>query len=582
MQYSGITLKALSLVLLLALPVWGGEATAGEKAIDFRLIDHRGASHQIHRFLDKKFIVLTAWQHDCPDTAAISAAIDELAALDVAAIAALGVSPSPLAAHDAVTQKAAALGIHAPILLDEAQLIVPQLGLEYAGDTLLVEAGSWKVLQRGTAASAEGVQALRAALESCLKGEGIPVSAAPAGEGACVLDVAPQLQDVSYSKDIAPILAAHCVACHSPGNGAPFSFSDAKKAQGWAKMTKEVVLTQRMPPWSADPHIGVFKNGRGLSPEEQRKLAAWIDAGAVVGAGESDPLSKLELPAPRAWLLGAPDLVLAFEKPEVIPPEGVQKYRHIFVKSNLTEDKWLRGADVLPGNAAVVHHVLVFMKYPEDKDWMQYDPVDGMRSFTAGFVQGKEVAFFPEGTGMFVPAGTEFMFQMHYTATGKEETDVSELGLYFCKEKPERELMMRTAFHINFAIPPHATDYEISAKHLVKQDSMLYSMTPHMHFRGSRMRYDAHFPDGTSKTLLSVVNYDFNWQHLYELAEPVFLPQGTKIECVGAFDNSVRNEFNPNPDDTVEFGQQSWEEMYIGYIAYAPVAPIKDGPHRRY
>jgi hypothetical protein len=272
-----------------------------------------------------------------------------------------------------------------------------------------------------------------------------------------------------------------------------------------------------------------------------------------------------------AWPLGEPDIVVAMPASISVPATGVLDYEYVHVPYEGTEDIWVKATDVLPGARSVVHHVLVFIRYPEHLRYLQPDYEGGLDGFFAGYVPGMAPSFFPEGTAKFVPAGSEFVFQLHYSTTGKPADDVSKLGLYLNDGKPKRELFTRAASNTELAIPPGDPGYQADAKFRVRQDTVLYSMSPHMHYRGKNFKYVADFPDGSSEVLLNVPNYDFNWQTMYRFQEPKVLPAGTVIRCEGAYDNSAANPMNPDPESWVYFGEQTFEEMFIGYLRYAYV-----------
>ncbi|MBI2421192.1 MAG: hypothetical protein HYV27_00080 [Candidatus Hydrogenedentes bacterium] len=543
---------------------------------DFRLIDHEGYSHQLKRILDRKAILLVAVGHDSAPLRehfpAIKAVMEPLGG----DIETLLVGGGQGCDRDSLAALAGALESPFPILHDETGLVLQQLGFAHSGDLALIDTATWQIRFRSTlGAAATATEAFRGALST-----GGPFTGSNEATAAepLVLELPGATPD--YATVVAPVLAAKCYGCHSPGGTGPFAMTSHKKVTGWAAMIREMVMTAQMPPWSADPHFGFFSNGQALDTAGKTALVTWIDAGAPRGAG-ADPLEALAPPAQEPWQLGAPDMILSLSKPEIIPAEGILDYRFITVEIPIAEDRWLRAAQVRPGNPAVVHHALTFIQWPKERRWMQYMADGGDRAFTAGYVPGSSLLEFPEGSGQYVPKGSRMIFQMHYTVTGKEETDRTEMGLYFTEGRPQFEYNNRSAFHRNFVIHPNDGNHALSAKFMFKEDGNLFAMSPHMHFRGSRMKYIAHYPDGQTETLLSVVDYNFNWQHTYKLAEPKFIPKGTIIECEGAFDNSVRNARNPDPEQTVRRGQQSFNEMYIGYIHYAGATPIPEGDYRR-
>jgi hypothetical protein len=326
-----------------------------------------------------------------------------------------------------------------------------------------------------------------------------------------------------------------------------------------------------MPPWFADREYGDFSNARGLTAQETAMLLHWINDGASREEDEEDPIVTLladQPPAqsyPFAWpqALGEPDVVLTIPR-QTIPTSGLIDYRYVPISTGLQADQWLKAAVVLPGNPRVVHHCLNFVGSPVGDAF-------GLSGNFAGYVPGTQALAYPDGTGKFLPRGSTITFQMHYITTGQPEEDQTQLGLYFMEGPPAVELTTGAAFNFLFAIPPRDPDFELMASKSFDQDTWLYEMSPHMHYRGSRFRYEAHYPDGTQEILASVPKYWFDWQIPLRLSEPVFLPRGTRIDCIGAFDNSARNRDNPNPNKLVLFGDQTEEEMFIGYMNFGIV-----------
>ena len=215
-----------------------------------------------------------------------------------------------------------------------------------------------------------------------------------------------------------------------------------------------------------------------------------------------------------------------------------------------------------------MHHALVFLNYPKQLKDLEPDMEGGLNGFFAGYVPGMFNEPYPKGTGKWVPKGSEFVFQMHYTTTGRATRDQSKLGLYLAKKKPAREFFTRAASNTDFEIKPNDAHSAADATYTFDHDVTLYEMSPHMHYRGKEAAYEVKYPDGKTQTLLNVPNYDFNWQTMYRLEKPLHLPAGSQLYVAGAFDNSVRNPRNPDPARTVYFGLQSWDEMFIGYMGF--------------
>lgn len=549
------------------------EAPRKDTVEDFRLADHTGRSHQLSRYKDSKAVVIFVAGNGCP---IVRQSIPELKRLrDVygpQGVEFLLLNANPQDDRPSIVEEAREFAIDLPILRDEYQFVARDLGIERTATALVVVPKGWKIVYRGAMDDRFGYGTrkneaehrwLEDAVRAVLEGQDLPTSATEAK--GCLVTFSEMPKDVTYVRDVAPILTSRCVGCHSPGNIAPFSFDDYSDAEGWSSMMREVVLTRRMPPWHADGAHGVFANEHALTPEETKTLIAWIDAGTPRGEGD-DPLLAAEKPQPAEWRLGAPDLVVELDREVDVPAVGSFDYQYFRVPVMIEEDKWVRAVDVQPTNRKVVHHALVFIQYPQELMHLQRDVRGGLEGYFAGYVPGQSAEPFPPGTGKFLPKGSQLVFQMHYTATGKPEKDRTRMGLYFSPEKPAFELETRSAHMERFHIPAGARDVPVTATYRIKRDSMLWSMSPHMHYRGSWFEYEAEYPDGRKELLLSVPHYDFNWQTLYRFKEPKTLPSGTVVVCRGGFDNSPSNPANPDPTQDVFFGEQTWDEMFIGYM----------------
>ena len=366
--------------------------------------------------------------------------------------------------------------------------------------------------------------------------------------------------NVTYASHIAKLLQTRCQNCHRPNTAAPFSLLSYEDARNWSEMIKETVLTRRMPPWNADPRFGKFENELHMKPAEISLLTSWIDNGMPLGDASKIPATPKYS---DGWQIGEPDHVFSMPNEFKVQANGTVAYQYFVTPTNFKEAVWIQAAEARPGNWKAVHHIIVYHRPKGSKQ------VKRLQSL-GGFAPGEEPTMFPEGVGIKLPAGSELVWQLHYTPTGKEEVDRSEFAVKFCKTPPEREANQNAALNFSFRIPPKATRHEVVAKRTIQQDSELLALMPHMHVRGKDFMYQAKLPDGTTKTLLSVPFYDFNWQHEYRFVTPVFLPRGTVIECTAHFDNSPENPANPEPTKWVTWGDQTWEEMMIGFFTVIP------------
>jgi hypothetical protein len=304
-----------------------------------------------------------------------------------------------------------------------------------------------------------------------------------------------------------------------------------------------------------------------LELAEAQTLLRWIEQGSPRGEGE-DPLEKAAAPHIE-WPLGEPDTLVALPNVEDIPATGVLDYRHIKVKVPFTEDVWIRGVVARPDNKRVVHHIIVRVRAPGQGENDQDD------AFLIGWAPGSPDLFFPENTGKRIRKGSTLDFEMHYTASGKPEKDQSRIGLYLMKDAPQMAYKTRAAYNFDFEIAPNDFASAAQATYVFKREAMLYDLSPHMHLRGSWFKFEALYPNGKRETLLSVPRYDFNWQHNYRLKEPKRMPAGTWILCTGGFNNSPTNPYNPDPAIHIHWGDQSFDEMFIGFMGIAELPKEK-------
>jgi mono/diheme cytochrome c family protein len=364
---------------------------------------------------------------------------------------------------------------------------------------------------------------------------------------------------VTYSKNVAAILNQRCVECHRAGEAAPMAFTNYKEVRPWAKAIKTAVLSKKMPPWLADPNHGKWANDRTLSKSEIETLTAWADAGAPEGDAKDLPAApKFEL----GWSIGKPDAVFDIGTDFEVPAEGTVAYKYFTVDTNFKEDVWIEAAECRADKRNVVHHMIVFLQDPKEN----LSGTGG--NLLVGWAPGDPPVNLSPGTARLVRAGTKLRFQMHYTPNGTGVKDRSYVGLRFAKEPPKYRSLTGRALTFNFKIPPGADNHEVTASYEIKEDVRLTSLMPHMHLRGKDFQYSVTYPDGRKEILLKVPRYDFNWQLAYQFAEPLDLPKGSKIDCVAHFDNSTNNKFNPDPTKEVKWGDQTWEEMMIGWYTY--------------
>lgn len=383
---------------------------------------------------------------------------------------------------------------------------------------------------------------------------------------------------VTFTKDVLPVLQKNCQNCHRPGEVAPMSLLDYQHARPWAKSIKAAVLSKKMPPWFADPQFGHFANAPAMSRQDVNTLVAWADSGAK----EGDPK---DAPAPIAftdgWQIGKPDYVIEMANAYSVPASGTIDYQYILIPTSFKEDRYIQMAEARPGNRALVHHIIAFIREPgspfmkDAKPGVPFVPDKnsggggGFADALAGYAPGMVPQVLKPGQAKLLKAGSDIILQMHYTATGTAGTDRSRVGLIFAKEPPRERVVTLAAGNQQIAIPPGDANYEVDAKLKLQHDATLVNLLPHMHFRGKDFEYRAVYPSGETEVLLRVPKYDFNWQLTYYLAQQKLLPAGTIIECTAHYDNSPNNKYNPDPTKEVHYGDQTWEEMMFGFFDVA-------------
>jgi hypothetical protein len=412
--------------------------------------------------------------------------------------------------------------------------------------------------------------------------------------------------ELTFSKDVAPILYNKCVSCHHPGDIAPMSLLTYSSTRPWARAIRQAVLTKRMPPWHADPHYGVFENDPTLSQQEIDTICLWADQGAK----EGDPKDLPAQPAfVEGWRIGKPDVVFSMPAEYTVKANASDDYQNFTVPTGLQEDLWITAVELRPGNRRVVHHAHVYVTPPKSSQFETVSapslfdrltfkggsvrhvrpgaPVvdDACRDLGEGglpdqkfheeaeelttFVPGRAPEVYPPGYARLIPAGSTLTFQIHYArGTGKDEKDRSSVAFIIAKEPPRKVLRRLDMDAYLFQIPAGAPNHEVTFCYDFKENSRLLAFTPHMHFRGKDMKWELMRPDATKQTLLFIPRYDFNWQIEYKLKNPVPAPKGSRLIVTAHFDNSVNNPFNPDASKTIRWGEPTSEEMAATWVLY--------------
>ncbi|MCC9643758.1 thioredoxin family protein [Rhodopirellula sp. JC740] len=566
----GFLLACLSFGCLLGDASNAAESVIGQKVQSFALPNAYGKEVSLDDFTDRKCVAIVFLGTECPLVKLYGPRLNDLQAkFGEDGLQVIGVNSNK---QDSLTEVAAYVHRHEitfPMLKDKGNVVADAMGAQRTPEVFLVDADR-VVRYHGRIDDQYGVgysrdkkthSDLAIAVKALLAGDEIaqPETEAVGCHIGRVKKIA-ETGEVTFSKHIAPIFHARCVSCHREGEIAPFTLTSYEDVLGWEDTILEVIDDNRMPPWSANPDHGEFANDARLSAEERSLIEQWVDGGMP----EGDPNDLPALPKFTAgWQIGEPDQVIQMrDKPFTVPAEGVLDYQRFVVDPGWTEDKFVVACEARPQNRSVVHHILVFVIPPNGKR------VD-LQKVLVGYAPGSTPLELNDGIAIHVQAGSKLLFEMHYTPNGTVQEDLSYIGVKFTqRENVAKELKGAVAINTRFRIPPGEANHVVTAAKGVNSDKKLLSMTPHMHLRGKAFRYVARFPDGTEEILLDVPRYDFNWQIKYILKEPRLIPKGTSIHCRAVFDNSEYNLSNPDPSKTVGWGEQSWDEMMIGFMDY--------------
>lgn len=556
-------------------------ATIGTKIENFTLKDYRGQSVSLDQAAPGQVVVLAFLGTECPLAKLYAPRLAQLAAkYGPQKVVFLGVASNR---QDSVTEIASFARTHNlafPILKDLNQQVADRVGATRTPEIVVLDKNH-AIAYRGRIDDQYGFKSninyqktaadehnLADALDAVLAGKSV-AQAEVAAQGCLIgRDLKPVADSqVTYSKQIARIMNANCVFCHREGQIAPFTLTNYEDVAGWASMIDEVVQTERMPPWHADEKFGHFKNDARLSAADKATIAKWVASGAPEG-------NKSDLPTPpqfaEGWMIPEPDQVLYMrEQPYEVPETGVVPYQMFVADPGWSEDKWIAAIEPRPGNPAVVHHILMFVIPPDGKI---NNGLGNGNDFLGAYAPGLRPEPLTKGMARFVPAGSKLVFQMHYTPNGSAQKDRSYCGFVFADPKDvAKEVRVNSAMNAVFQIPPGEDSFPVKARYIFRNDSLLLTLMPHMHLRGKAFRYEATYPDGKHEVLLDVPRYDFGWQTNYRFAEPKLMPRGTRMDCYAVFDNSEDNLNNPDPKAAVRFGDQTFEEMMIGFFELTPV-----------
>ncbi|HET6164486.1 MAG TPA: redoxin domain-containing protein [Planctomycetota bacterium] len=536
------------------------------EAAPLEFVDVRFARRTLDDFGPRRAFVLYFTTDDCPLAPRYVPRLNELAAR----FAASGVQFAAVdeGLRDTVPEMASFALEHSltfPIVKDADGSVARALGATRAGEVALVDAkkrlryrgrvdGQYRVGGEAPAGRAD----LAKAIEELLAGKEVSVPRTVA-EGCALPAAPPPRVDLTFGKDVAPVLARRCVACHKDGGAAPFPLVDYGDAVDHSAALAEAVALGRMPPWHASDAYGKFSNRIELTEEERAALLDWA-------RGERKPgdLSLVPPPPPAddsPWRIGTPDLVLETPTEMQLPADGIVDYQYMVLLPAFAEETWVQAVQIVPRNRRAMHHCnLAFVRLGEEFK---------TENFVTGQVPGGDPLVLDDGTAVCIPKGALLGLQIHYVTTGREETDRISVGLRFPRARVQRRMRHVEMADLRFAIPPGADAHPVSAARTLDRDAIGIGMYVHMHVRGRDMRFTATEPDGAPRTLLLVPTYDFDWQQSYRwFPEAERFAKGTRIDCLAHFDNSRFNPFNPDPGATVRFGLQTAQEMMYGFLFY--------------
>jgi len=542
----------------------------GAVVADFSVRDIHRRPRSLEGFKDKKAFVVVFVDSECPLASLYwPTLIDLHREYAEKGVQFLAVNSSSQDSFIKVSADAQERSVPFPVLKDFDQKVADSLRATRAPEVFLLDSNR-TIQYHGRVDDQYGTgfrrakptrRDLKEAIDEFLAGR--PITTQRTEVSGCLIERARASDDkreVTYCKEIAPLFQKRCQECHRPGEIGPFSlltFDDVRKRAG---RIREAVLEQRMPPWHADARYGEFSNDRHLTHDEFEALLAWIDRGAPKGDDRDSPPPLHFTPG---WKIGKPDRIFTMDRDFKVPATGVLDYQRFAVDPGFEQDVWVQAAECRPGNRKVVHHILVYILAPGKSD--PYDR-DGTAATLVGWAPGDMPAMYSPGTARLIPARSKLLFEVHYTPDGTEQSDRSSVGIKLANGPPAHVVEMNILANMFFEIPPRSAGYQGQMTYTFPADALVLSFMPHMHLRGTSARYVLSSPDGKTETLLSVPDYDFGWQSVYRFAKPLAVAKGSKLTWVGRWDNSADNPRNPDPEQKVHWGLQTWDEMQNGWM----------------
>ncbi|CAN5911981.1 redoxin domain-containing protein [soil metagenome] len=552
----------------------------GHLVADLPLTDLDGRACQLSSFKQSKAIVLAFFSATCPVSGKLGPELGRLEKeLTAENITLLLVDPIATESTDEMKAFATKYSIKAPIVHDKANALTQALQTTTTTEVFVIDAAR-TLVYRGAISDQYGLgyqldaprqSYLRDAITSLLNGQPITIGATTAP--GCALDVSPSKAvvantETTYHHQISRILQNNCLECHHQDGLGPFSLETYEDVIEHAGMIKKQITRGAMPPWfaapQADPHGSPWMNDRSLSESDKSTLLTWLDSNRPAGNIADAPVA---MKYSKDWIIGQPDVVFQLPQPVSIKAEGTMPYQNVTVQTNLAEDRWIQSYEITPTDRSVVHHVIV--KVINKGGTATEDEVRSEREgFWAAYVPGYSYRILPDGFAKKLPAGASIHFQIHYTPNGKATQDQLKIGLKFASKAPQYEVHVLGLANPKLNIPAGAANHVETTQQNVPVDMTLSGYLPHMHVRGKSFKYEVTYPDGSQETLLDIPRYDFNWQLQYILSKPKIIPKGSVVKTTAVFDNSANNPANPDPTKNVRWGQQTYDEMMIGYVEY--------------
>ena len=618
MRVTALGLAILSIACLTTLASADEEDAAstrlGKTIEDFKLVDGAGKQVALSDFKDRKAVVIVFLSFECPVSTGYSQTLATLhEKYQPRGVGFLGISCNPEMSAAELAKHVKECKFPFPVVHDvnfaaaealkarvtpESFVLDRNLVLRYRGR---IDDEYAKRLVKNRQISHHD---LRDALDELLAGKSVSRPLTEAVGCAIGHEKASKTTgNVTYSRDVLPILQNHCQGCHRPGEVGPFSLLTYRQAVNWASDIKEYTGSRQMPPWKPNEGLA-FHNDRRLSDKEIQTLAAWVNGGTP----EGDPK---DAPPPRkftdGWQLGKPDLVLSMDSDFQLAPGGRDVFRWFALPTILDEDKSVIAVEVRPGNPRIVHHALLFIdtsgearkqELKEKEREKKLDELDagagyngamGFRGFRprgslGGWAPGSGARFLPDDTAYFLPKGSDVVMQLHYHRNGRLEKDRTQIGLYFAKKPVEKRFQSlvipggRGGRNPFFIIPKDNDHFRVHGAIEVQQDCELHTIMPHMHMVGKRIAVTMKPPDGQPRTLIAIKDWDYNWQEVYRFKEKVPVKAGTILEVEAVYDNSAKNPNNPNdPPQPVLFGEQTTNEMCFVFLGATAEKPGRIG-----